>query len=548
MKKFRLCIILCIIGAAPMITYAGGQGLSLSAQMGSNFATIDVEISLNMKNHPAIYYLALARDSIKQQPPTAEMILAYADGNLTAGLKDGRAVRGHWIASSQYTNRMLSLAGGENIRNIPGEQGFIDGFRYDIYMVAVDRNGRKSNVAVAENIMAMPFAGTSGSAFTIENGKQLANIQRMADLYRESKEIHGSTEFLNDNFILADDIDLRGYENWKPITIFRGSLDGQNKKIKNLKIRSKGESGACGFFGTLEDAFIQNLIIEGAKIFTEGPGPVGGLAGSLSGETILIDCHVSGDIYGESGVGGFVGTVLGAELPENANHSIKIVRCTSTGTVEATRGLVGGFAGSMAYASADACGASVNVKASGLDIGGFVGRLTHRSRVTNSWAYGDVESTKGWHVGGFVGLLIYGSGIEYSLSSGNVWGMRDVGGFAGAIAAPGAPNTLFGCLSFANWVSADDANAARFVGRLDHEGVNNCFAYLGTVVAGPEGLSHVLPNPYGADGGDFNDQTIEAVLERVGWDQRYWAFDFEDGTNILRPMNNLDRHTNNKAS
>ena len=141
-------------------------------------------------------------------------------------------------------------------------------------------------------------------------------------------------------------------------------------------------------------------------------------------------------------------------------------------------------------------------------------------------------------------MLSHGSGIEYAFSDGYVSGAYDTGGFAGTIAAPGAPNTLFACISFADWVIAETEEAEpginRLVGNMEHEGVNNCYAYLGTVVAELTNLRyanlrHISPNPYGADGGDINKQTIEAILARLGWDSRYWLLDSDESVAVQKP-------------
>jgi len=302
---------------------------------------------------------------------------------------------------------------------------------------------------------------------------------------------------------------------------------------------------AGGFVGTAENTVFKSC--ESLRD-VEGMYRVGGFAGFLSKEGVLISCRSSGDVYSEgsetpggiSVAGGFVGAAQGKELPKNANHSIKIVGSHASGGVRTKGGMAGGFAGSLMYTTVDAGSGSGDVIVSGTpdipieisSVGGFAGRLSHRSRITNACAYGDVNNPAGRQTGGFVGIITHGSGIEYAFSSGDVRGLADVGGFAGAVAAAGAPNTLFGCISFAGWVSAGGECIHRLVGRLDHEGVNNCYAYLGTVVAAGDNLRHVVPNPYGSDGGDINNQTIEGVLSRLGWDSRYWDYAWED--DILR--------------
>ena len=498
----------------PTHSYTAEPTLAITAQMGSSFATIDVKVTLHSQKNPSIYYLALTHN--EKNDPSAETIIAGSSG--------------YWIASGQYTGRIFSLSGGENIKGAYGDKAFIDGQSYDIFMVAVDEKGDYSNVASARDVMAMPFGGISrDKVFIIHamdkgpQGRQLANIGRLGG------------EFLEYSYILASDINMNQHPDWTPID-FSGNFDGQNHRIYNL---------TGSLFGTLEGTLIQNLHVEGrtktyqdhpigglaniaiGSVFkdchvnmeVEGKNQVGGFVGALLEDAILVNCHAYGDVYGERIVGGFVGAAKGVELSQNASHNIKIAGCHATGNVEAKTGVAGGFAGSLAYAAADAASASGNVYAAGDDVGGFVGRLTHRSRITNACAYGDVK-TLGKQVGGFVGIITHGSGIEYAFSTGNIHGTADVGGFAGAIAVPGAPNTLYGCLSLANWIISDSGMGLnRLIGRLDHPGVNNCYAYLGSVVADQDGLRHVHPNLYGADGADVNSQTIEKTLDRLGWKQ-----------------------------
>lgn len=701
--------------------------LILYAKMGSGFSTIDVKLDIKpdveASLYPSIYYLAIAK-GFATDDPDAEKILSYINGTITEGLQEGLAVRGQWTASSQYDGQVLSLSGGENVNRILGETGFIDGYRYDLFMISLIEDplaedsfvGASSvKVAVARDIMAMPFDSMGkDKTFTIraldkvDPGRQLANIGRLADLYYETQGNLGTLDFLSYKYILVSDIDLQGYENWKPIN-FNGEFDGGGYCIKNLQIRLENEAestlkNAYGLFGTLENAVIRNLHMESANISLEYPcklgtlageaintnfeniqienvqvsggvstggivgemqgsgtlntcrfngkvsgfcnvgglvgkaysddklgitikngisrgmvsiiandnithekssesaeSAIGGLAGTitgctvvdsvsagsalvstgggsiggfigkasnsafkgcqairdikgkdqaggfvgdLSGKIMLVACYAFGDVYGEKDVGGFVGSTNGNTLTENANHSIKIVQCHSSGMAQAEKGSAGGFAGSLAYTAVDGCSAEGDIWSTGTAAGGFVGQLTNKSRITNACAYGSVNNTDGIFTGGFVGLITHGSCIEYSFSAGDVVGKGYTGGFAGSIATAGAPNTLFGCLSFAQWIlSNDDGGIHRIVGKMEHKGVNNCYAYLGSVVAVTDigeysaSLRHVHPNAYGSDGGDFNNQTIEGILVRLGWDRHYWSFDWEqeneDPTQIL---------------
>jgi len=355
-------------------------------------------------------------------------------------------------------------------------------------------------------------------------------------------------------FYLTADIDASG---WETAEIFRGKLDGRGHTIRNLP---------ASLFGTLENAEVGNLRIESGRgslavksydsviknvavkdvyvlggasaggIVGEirggvvdscrfdgkvsGSGYAGGISGLITDEALLTDCHAFGEVSGGRAAGALVGAAYGAELSENAKHGIKIISCHSRGSVDSV-GMAGGFAGILSYVAVDACGSKGDVETAGAEAGGFVGRLTHKSRITNSSAGGNVKAG-GRQAGGFVGLLTEGSGIEFSCSAGDVHGRGEVGGFAGTISAIGAPNTLFACLSYAKWVTADEADDIhRLVGKSEHLGVNSSYAYLGTAVAAEGRLRHISPNPYGADGGDFNKHTLDGILTRLGWDRRY---------------------------
>ena len=133
MPKLKLLIITIattFLSLIPITAHADSPTLQLSAQMGATFSTIDVKLTLHSpkNSHPSIYYLALAKDfknDAFKDNPDAETILNYINGKTLTGLNDGSVVRGYWIASSQYTSRIFSLSGKENIQDrVMGENGF----------------------------------------------------------------------------------------------------------------------------------------------------------------------------------------------------------------------------------------------------------------------------------------------------------------------------------------------------------------------------------------------------------------------------------------
>ncbi|PKO13742.1 MAG: hypothetical protein CVU39_17085, partial [Chloroflexi bacterium HGW-Chloroflexi-10] len=151
------------------------------------------------------------------------------------------------------------------------------------------------------------------------------------------------------NYRLMADIDLSDYPNWVPIgtesTPFIGVLDGNGKVITGLKLTNttgsvQGLFGAIGSGATVSDLTVSNAAITAGDI-------VGVLAGQNSGD--IIRCNVSGNIAGESYVGGLVG--------KNLVSTGNISRSYSTATVSG-KGYVGGLAGSNAGSISESYAAS----------------------------------------------------------------------------------------------------------------------------------------------------------------------------------------------
>ena len=97
----------------------------------------------------------------------------------------------------------------------------------------------------------------------------------------------------NANAVLTDDIDL-GSKEWTPIgnktTPFKGSIDGQNHRIRNLSI-TQG-SKYLAFIGYAEASKIQNLTVGGEiKISNTEVNTVAGIVGYLAAGNEVINCR-----------------------------------------------------------------------------------------------------------------------------------------------------------------------------------------------------------------------------------------------------------------
>ena len=118
-------------------------------------------------------------------------------------------------------------------------------------------------------------------------------------------------EDLSGWYVLKNDIDLSGIENWKPIGVydltyewgdapwwvlaFRGTLDGKGYSISGLKI-NKALSPAVGLFGAISNAEIKNLRIKDyeIKVTYDKWAYVSTLAAFVHGNTKITNCHTDG--------------------------------------------------------------------------------------------------------------------------------------------------------------------------------------------------------------------------------------------------------------
>ena len=124
----------------------------------------------------------------------------------------------------------------------------------------------------------------------------------------------------------------------KPVNIFKGNFDGQNKKINNLYINSS-EANA-GLFKEVSNATIKNLIVHG-EIFSVSN--IGGIAAHISGKCYFYNLEYSGEI-GEykpfiTNTGGIIGSVAN-------NSNIEINQCRNTANIIGS-GYIGGIIGKI---------------------------------------------------------------------------------------------------------------------------------------------------------------------------------------------------------
>lgn len=232
--------------------------------------------------------------------------------------------------------------------------------------------------------------------------------------------------------MLTADIDLKNYchaaedgkelLSWIPIGNYSNrweeNMDGQGHTISNLYIKTAQKF--VGFFGCIEDATIQDLIFDNAKVenvsttnkkthytgilagYAYGDSPshirgikttnnctvigqdnTGGIVGSA--EINLENCENHSSVKGKSHVGGIAGECNGRNIK----------RCTNYGTVEnnANSYYVSGIIG-LAYGTSIEDCANYG-KITGCYAGGIAGMMMQNSSIQNVFSYGDVTKTNG---------------------------------------------------------------------------------------------------------------------------------------------------------
>ena len=248
----------------------------------------------------------------------------------------------------------------------------------------------------------------SGNTYYI---KSADDLNKLAELVNDGKDTTDVT------FILENDIDMSSVANFEGIGsayegyAFKGTFYGNGHVIKNLKMSGSVDESTVGLFGQVKGATIEDLGLENVNI--TGNGNVGALIGADTG--VGTDRTTVKNVYVNGGT----------------------VKSTSTLATEAAGGLIGRTSSGMdiSYSYAD-----VDVT-SGTYAGGLLGYSgSCSSTIDHSFALGNVTST-GNHAGGLVGIMGPGSKITNSFAMGDVKGATSVGGLAGSLTSSTVSNS-----------------------------------------------------------------------------------------------------------
>ena len=181
--------------------------------------------------------------------------------------------------------------------------------------------------------------------YSISTAEELAKLATMT----RNQLIGNDTEF-----VLANDIDLSGYDNWVPIGIcmnnnptlnpeakvilnFGASFDGNGFVVKNLKINRVTDQNQA-LFGCANGATIRNLGVEEASVKSKDAGVSACLVAFMGGG-VIENCYTEGEILS---VSYYTSGILGQAYGCVVKDCYADISCSSSTTYS---GVVGGSMG-----------------------------------------------------------------------------------------------------------------------------------------------------------------------------------------------------------
>ena len=221
-------------------------------------------------------------------------------------------------------------------------------------------------------------SGTSYSGFTVS---LMNDIDLNNELWTPIGQYKTHQETVDGEKVTVVDLDSR----------FKGTFDGNDKTIKNLKIVREDSDNSTGFFGTL-NGVVKNLNIDSVDIsgLSDGSGAV---AGSIFNFGTIENCKVTNaKISSNHYVGGIVGTIYGSVK----NCVVDTVELTATPNEISSSSYdngdkIGGIVGFMQNDNADANVISGNeaknvIISAYRDAGGIVGAAPANGHVIGNSA------------------------------------------------------------------------------------------------------------------------------------------------------------------
>jgi len=288
--------------------------------------------------------------------------------------------------SFQWNKDQVSISGATGLTYTPITAGS--------YTVTVSLAGYNSETSVAVSVFYRG-TGIETDPFIVLNVETLSHVGKPT--------VGGSYDdwTLNACYLQKADIDLSSIPNWTPIgndsltNVFIGIYDGGGFKIMNLRIdRPESSTGLNqGLFGFIrQPALIKNINL--IDIDITGYNTIGGVAASVGSSATVKNCYVTGDVKGNSLIGGVAGTITGTV--ENCYFVGNVNGGLTGGVVAQNNGIV-----KNCYATGSVIG--------GNNAGGVVGR--NSGLIENCYTTSRVVGSS--EIGGVVGAFYsFGGGAE----------------------------------------------------------------------------------------------------------------------------------------
>lgn len=277
-------------------------------------------------------------------------------------------------------------------------------------------------------------------------------------------ELNAIRDNLEAHFVLANDIDLKGFstidgKGWVPIGTtqkpFKGTLDGNNHSIKNMYME-RGEA-SIGFFCTTSMATIKNLSLIDVEMRGTNTSSVVGAIVADAGNSTIENCHVTGQLYGKN-VGGVIGKTSQKSL---------IKMCSFEGNIEG--GNCGGITTSVINSKVILSYSKGTIKGA-VGVGGIAASVGNNGHIDNCYSSADVTGTGS--TGGVVGTNKFSVNRTYATGNVTVGGGQysaRAGGIAGS-----ASGSMVGDAGLKNSVGMNPlVTAPSEFGRIAGEN-NNC--------------------------------------------------------------------------
>jgi len=307
-------------------------------------------------------------------------------------------------------------------------------------------------------------AGTKDNPFLISN---LANLRWLS----ENREYWGSVEQLY-HFLQVSDIEAYETRNWnngagfnpiglrtyelvyfpesnglsggyRPVDLkivpFFGIYDGNNHIISNLFILYDDQEihRMIGLFGRIDQSILKNIVLQNVSITNLSDAQAGALVGSVTNNSLILNCSSSGIVKAINNAGGLIGTMLNSSVIDSKSS-----------------GFVSGI---------------------GRAVGGLIGKMTTSTVERNSFN-GIVDGQE--RTGGLIGYsdgFTQGATIRYSSSHGYVISKSSTR-FTGGLVGSASLTNIESCYSTTNIVVENVSEHARVGGLAgSHSGIGTIF-------------------------------------------------------------------------